>query len=59
MKRLGITAGALFLAAAPLAAETWTNVPVIDTLCLSKVKDDPDKRPCPAPCSAPRGATAC
>jgi len=45
MKRLGITAGALFLAAAPLAAETWTNVPVIDTLCLSKVKDDPDKHP--------------
>ena len=25
------------------AAETWKNVPVIDTSCLSKVKADPDK----------------
>jgi hypothetical protein len=25
------------------AAETWKNVPVIDTLCVSKVKADPDK----------------
>ncbi len=24
-------------------AETWANVPVIDTLCVSKVKADPDK----------------
>ena len=24
-------------------AETWTNVPVIDTLCVSKVKAEPDK----------------
>ena len=25
------------------AAETWKDVPVVDTLCLSKVKADPDK----------------
>ena len=35
------------LLALPLAvaAETWKNVPVIDTSCLSKVKADPDKHP--------------
>src|SRR6185436_17809857 len=27
------------------AAETWKNVSVIDTLCLAKVKADPDKHP--------------
>lgn len=33
------------LLALPLAAtaETWKNVPVIDTSCLAKVKADPDK----------------
>ncbi len=33
------------LMAFPMAAtaETWTNVPVVDTLCISKVKADPDK----------------
>jgi hypothetical protein len=33
------------LMALPLtaAAETWKDVPVVDTLCLSKVKADPDK----------------
>ena len=33
------------LMALPLAAaaETWRDVPVVDTLCLSKVKADPDK----------------
>jgi ribosomal protein S5 len=33
------------LAALPLAAaaETWKDVPVVDTNCLSKVKADPDK----------------
>lgn len=25
------------------SAETWKDVPVVDTLCLSKVKADPDK----------------
>jgi hypothetical protein len=33
------------LAALPLVAtaETWKDVPVVDTQCLSKVKADPDK----------------
>jgi len=33
------------LVALPLvaAAETWKDVPVVDTQCLSKVKADPDK----------------
>lgn len=33
------------LVALPLSAggETWKDVPVVDTLCLSKVKADPDK----------------
>src|SRR5262245_40923329 len=35
--------GILTLVAAPVAAETWTDVPVIDTNCLGKVKADPDK----------------
>lgn len=26
-----------------VAAETWENVPVIDTMCISKVKAEPDK----------------
>lgn len=35
------------LASLPLvaAAEAWKGVSVIDTLCLSKVKTDPDKHP--------------
>jgi hypothetical protein len=28
---------------AAAAAETWKNVPVVDTLCLNDVKADPDK----------------
>ena len=24
------------------AEETWTNVPVVDTLCITRVKDNPD-----------------
>jgi hypothetical protein len=26
-----------------VAAETWKNVPIVDTLCVSRVKADPDK----------------
>src|SRR5262245_60237681 len=39
------TLALLGLLALPLsaAAETWTNVPVVDGLCLDKVKADPDK----------------
>jgi len=33
------------LISAPLAAETWQNVPIVDTMCLSKVKDNPDAHP--------------
>jgi len=43
MKRILLTA-LLGLTALPLAAgETWKGVSVIDTLCVSKVKADPDK----------------
>src|SRR5262245_32842807 len=45
MRTLGTLLGGLVVTAAPLAAETWTNVPVIDTSCLAKVKSDPDKHP--------------
>lgn len=27
------------------AADTWKNVPIVDTMCLSKVKDNPDAHP--------------
>ncbi len=30
-------------AAAALSAETWKNVPVIDSMCADKAKADPDK----------------
>lgn len=36
-------AGLLALPFAAAAAETWKSVPIIDTLCLSKFKADPDK----------------
>ena len=45
----------LGLLAFPLvaAAETWMEVPVIDTACLAKVKADPDKhtKECALKCS--------
>ena len=31
------------LASTAAAAETWKGVPVVDTMCVSKVKSDPDK----------------
>ena len=42
------------LISAPLAAETWTNTPIVDTMCLSKVKDTPDAHPksCLMSCAA-------
>jgi hypothetical protein len=45
MKRLAFMtlAGLLALPLAAVAAETWKNVPVIDTLCLSKFKANPDE----------------
>lgn len=43
--RVWMLATVVGLVALPLttAAETWKDVPVVDTLCLSKVKADPDK----------------
>lgn len=40
-RMLAILAGLLALPFGA-AAETWRDVPVVDTLCLSKVKADPD-----------------
>lgn len=44
MKRIAVLtlAGLLALPAAAVA-ETWKDVPVIDTLCLTKFKDKPDE----------------
>ena len=44
-KRAVLVIAVAGLLALPLAAaaETWKNVPVVDTLCISKVKADPDK----------------
>jgi hypothetical protein len=41
MKRLSTTF--LLFAALPLAAETWTNVPLVDSNCSAKVKAAPDQ----------------
>jgi|SRR5687768_9002930 hypothetical protein len=43
----------LFAFPAFAAEETWQNVPVIDGMCLSKVKDNPDqhKASCLVQCS--------
>lgn len=44
MKRNGIVAlAALALLPVLASADTWKDVPVVDTQCLSKVKADPDK----------------
>jgi hypothetical protein len=50
MRRLGwttitaLTIGALAMLALPAAAhaESWSNVPLVDVSCSTKVKDDPD-----------------
>src|SRR5262245_54189064 len=41
--RMLLTLGGLLALALPAAAETWKDVPVVDTMCVSKVKADPDK----------------
>lgn len=44
MKKYVLPVLFLFLSGALFAAEqTWDNVPVVDGMCLSKVKDNPDK----------------
>jgi hypothetical protein len=40
---IAVLAVAALFAPAVASAETWKNVSVIDTSCLSKVKADPDK----------------
>jgi hypothetical protein len=44
-KRAVLVVAVAGLLALPMvaAAETWKDVPVVDTLCVSKVKKDPDK----------------
>lgn len=56
MKRLFAAAILVAFSALPALAQaekTWTNVPVVDTMCYSKVKDDPDSHPrsCAMKCS--------
>ena len=44
MKRLTVLlVVAVFVVPAIAAAETWTNLPLVDHNCLEKVKADPDK----------------
>ena len=44
MKRLILAVlVASFILPAIAAAETWSNVPLIDKMCVEKVKADPDK----------------
>ena len=45
LKRAVLVVTVAGLLALPMlaAAETWKDVPVVDTLCVSKVKKDPDK----------------
>ncbi|OFV80259.1 MAG: hypothetical protein A2Y78_10645 [Acidobacteria bacterium RBG_13_68_16] len=44
MKRLAaLLVVAAFIVPALAAAETWTNLPLVDHNCLEKVKADPDK----------------
>ena len=47
MKRLSVVSILVLALALPLFAnpdisQTWQNVPVVDTMCYSKVKDNPD-----------------
>ncbi len=39
---LAVVVAALVMSAAAYA-ETWSNLPLVDKMCLSKVKADPDK----------------
>jgi len=54
MKRIAIVAlAALAVLPVEASADTWKDVPVVDTQCLSKVKADPDKhtKQCALQCS--------
>ena len=55
MKKIGYLIGALLVAASMQvgAAETWTKVSMVDSMCALKVKGDPDKhtRECALQCA--------
>ena len=55
MKKLAYVFGALLIASSMQlgAAETWTKVSMVDTMCALKVKADPDKhtRECALQCA--------
>ena len=42
MKRVLLTLASGALLALPAAAAEWKNAPVVDTLCIDKVKSNPD-----------------
>jgi hypothetical protein len=42
MKRVLLIVASGALLALPAAAAEWKNVPVVDTLCIDRVKADPD-----------------
>lgn len=42
-KLMALTGLLMMVASFSVLAETWKHVPMIDTMCSSKVKDDPDK----------------
>ena len=50
---LMLGAGMASTAVAAAGAETWTNVSIVDTMCATKVKANPDKhtRACALQCS--------
>lgn len=43
LTKIAIVVAALLAFPLAAAAETWENVPVVDTQCVTKVKADPDK----------------
>lgn len=45
MNRVMLLVVLLSITATPLLAATWEHVPLIDTMCLAKVKDNPDSHP--------------
>jgi hypothetical protein len=55
VKKIGLVLGALLFAASVHvgAADTWTKVSIVDSMCALKVKADPDKhtRECAMQCA--------
>lgn len=51
--RLAVSALAVLAVPALASAEMWKNVSLVDTMCVSKVKAEPDKHPtaCALKCS--------